>query len=148
MPIFMNYGGIKGEDVPGLAGHGWIEIYSFQFGVGRGITSGGSGSADREGSSPSVGEIVVTKPTDASSPRLLQECLGNLEREISIVLTKPGGPRHTLTLSRAVITNITPYHSPGSRERYEKLTIAFGAHDFNGIQNVPIPHALTHFPGI
>jgi hypothetical protein len=63
MPIYIQYGSISG-DVASTGQKGWIEINSFQWGVGRGFTSpvGGS-SANRESSSPSVSEIVVTKPS-------------------------------------------------------------------------------------
>jgi hypothetical protein len=40
---------------------GWIEVNSFQWGVGRGISSPGTGSGDTAGSTPSVSEIVITK---------------------------------------------------------------------------------------
>jgi len=61
MPIYMQYGSVPGEAAK--TGHKeWIEINSFQWGVGRGISSPTGGSADRESSTPSVGEIVVKKP--------------------------------------------------------------------------------------
>lgn len=40
----------------------WIEISSFQYGVGRGISAPTHGASDREGSTPSIGEITVHKP--------------------------------------------------------------------------------------
>jgi type VI secretion system secreted protein Hcp len=63
---------LKIEGVPGeSAAHpGWIEVNSFQWGVGRGISSPTGGSADREASSPSVSEITVTKAVDKASPKL------------------------------------------------------------------------------
>src|SRR5579864_2043477 len=101
MPIYMNYSGITGnvQGMSGLPGQ-WIEISSFQWGVGRGISESGGSSADREGSTPSVGEIVVTKPTDVSLPNFVNQCLGGAksELEVSIVFTgaAPGsGPRNT-----------------------------------------------------
>ncbi|HEV3436943.1 MAG TPA: type VI secretion system tube protein Hcp [Gemmata sp.] len=76
MPIYMNYNSlaIKG-DVTESTHVGWIEVNSFQWGVGRGISSPTGGSADRESSAPSVSEIVVTKPEDVSSILLLTESL-------------------------------------------------------------------------
>lgn len=75
MPIFLNYDGIPGDVT--TAGHEkWIEVSSIQFGVGRGMTSATSGSGDREGSTPSVSEIVVTKTTDGASGNLLRASLG------------------------------------------------------------------------
>jgi len=74
MPIYMNYNSlaIKG-DVTESTHVGWIEVNSFQWGVGRGISSPTGGSADRESSAPSVSEIVVTKAEDVSSILLLTE---------------------------------------------------------------------------
>jgi len=41
---------------------GWIELDSFQFGVGRSSSTGSqSGGGGREGSAPSVSEITITK---------------------------------------------------------------------------------------
>src|SRR5437588_1520292 len=102
MPIYVQYAKIKGDVTAG--GHeGWIEVNSFQWGVGRGISSPTGGSADRESSAPSVSEIVVTKPTDIASTDLLNESLqgegqdvtidfcktdkGNLQTYLSYVLT-------------------------------------------------------------
>ncbi|MDT7949889.1 MAG: type VI secretion system tube protein Hcp [Acetobacteraceae bacterium] len=74
MPIYMNYneGALKG-DVTETGHKEWIEVNSFQWGVGRGISSPTGGSADRESSAPSISEIVVTKPQDISSVGLLTE---------------------------------------------------------------------------
>lgn len=75
MPIFMNYDGIPGDTT--TDGHQkWIEVGSFQWGVGRGITSASHSGADREGSTPSVSEIVVTKMNDSASSNLLRASLG------------------------------------------------------------------------
>lgn len=72
MPIYVTYGDIKG-DVTAEGYEGQIEVNSFQWGVGRGISSPTGGSADREASAPSVSEIVVTKPLDKASGPLLEQ---------------------------------------------------------------------------
>jgi type VI secretion system secreted protein Hcp len=74
MPIYVNYNNIPG-DVTAAGHEKWIEVNSFQWGVGRGISSPTGGSSDREASAPSVSEIVVTKPTDIASVKLLDESL-------------------------------------------------------------------------
>ena len=105
MPIYMQYSGISGV-AHNIASHqDWIEVDSFQWGVGRGISSPTGGSSDREGSSPSVSEIVVTKQTDVASANLFQACLQGTELQIPIIFTNPGsgGPQHRLTLNHAVI---------------------------------------------
>jgi type VI secretion system secreted protein Hcp len=53
----------------------WIELSSFQFGVGRGISSPTGGSADRESSAPSLSEITITKAQDSSTGPLVTDAL-------------------------------------------------------------------------
>ena len=148
MPIYMNYSGIPGN-VQTMSGppDQWIEISSFQWGVGRGISNSTSSTSDREGSAPSVGEIVVTKPKHFP-PLFIGRKL-----PIAIIFTDavPGGPRHTLTLNHAVITDIQPDHPEprgGKLTMYEKLTIAFPEYYFNGVRNAIIPHELVRFQNI
>ena len=76
MPIYLNWNkeAIKGNVTE--EGHkGWIELSSFQWGVGRGIASPTGHSANRESSAPSVSEITVSKAVDSSSNKLLTEAL-------------------------------------------------------------------------
>jgi type VI secretion system secreted protein Hcp len=75
MPVFMKYDGIEG-DVQTAGHEKWIEVHSLQWGTGRGISNAGSSGADREGTTPSVSEIVITKDTDGASPNLLRASLG------------------------------------------------------------------------
>ena len=72
MPIYMNYNNLPG-DVTADGHAGWIELNSFSWGVGRGISSPTGSSADRESSAPSVSEITVTKLTDVTSTKVLNE---------------------------------------------------------------------------
>jgi len=74
MPIYMNYDSlnVKG-DVTADGYADWIELNSFQWGVGRGISSPTGGAKDRESSAPSVSEITVTKAQDAATGKLLTE---------------------------------------------------------------------------
>ncbi|MCI0704284.1 MAG: type VI secretion system tube protein Hcp [Planctomycetia bacterium] len=76
MPIYVQYnaGAIKGNVTE--KGHkDWVEVNSFQWGVGRGIGSPVGKSANRESSAPSISEIVVSKEMDKSSFSWLQEAL-------------------------------------------------------------------------
>src|SRR5437868_15318823 len=87
MPIYMKYGSIVSDAT--ADGHvGWIECNSFQWGVGRGISSPTGGSSDRESSAPSVSEIVVTKPTDIASVKLLDESLEGEGQDVTIDFCK------------------------------------------------------------
>jgi type VI secretion system secreted protein Hcp len=89
VPIYMNYNdlAVKG-DVTAEGHEGWIECNSFQWGVGRGISSPTGASADRESSAPSISEIVVTKASDQSSPKLLNEALQGEGQKVVIDFCK------------------------------------------------------------
>lgn len=159
MPIYMQVQGIAGNvhNVPGLPG-GWIEVYSFQFGAtNTGVRSGGTGAG--EGKVSSVGEIVVTKPTDVVSPKLLQRCLtaAGQGSAVSLVFTNsgpggPSGPRNKLNLHSAVIANIRPSPPKGTPggpvTNYEELTFRFDEYDLNGAKNAPLPYALIRPLGL
>lgn len=92
MAIYMKYAAIDGESTTeGYAK--WIEIESFQLGVGRGIGSA-RGTSTRESSEASVSEISVTKKSDNTSVPLIEEALyGKLNNKVEIVFTrtKAGG---------------------------------------------------------
>src|SRR5579862_6252258 len=75
MAIYMNYDGITG-DVTSAGHEQWIELTSFQWGVGRGISNSAGSGADRESSTPSVSEIVVTKVTDSASTNVFRGSVG------------------------------------------------------------------------
>jgi len=87
MPIYMNYNDIKG-DVTAAGHENWIELNSFQWGAGRGITSPTGASADRESSAPSISEITVTKATDISSTKLLNEAYQGEGQKVVIDFVK------------------------------------------------------------
>jgi type VI secretion system secreted protein Hcp len=87
MPIYVKYGTLTG-DVTESSHKQWIEVNSFQWGVGRGISSPTGGSSDRESSAPSVSEIVVTKPSDSASSKLLDESLEGEGQDVTIDFCK------------------------------------------------------------
>jgi type VI secretion system secreted protein Hcp len=74
MPIYVKYDTIQG-DVTASGHENWIEVNSFQWSVGRGISSPTGGSADREASAPAISEITMTKATDIASTKLLDAAL-------------------------------------------------------------------------
>jgi type VI secretion system secreted protein Hcp len=87
MAIYMNWDGVPG-DVTTQGFEKWIELQSFQWGVGRGIGSAMSGQASRESSIPSVSEVVVTKLMDSSSPGLWTDSVaGQLNTTVKISFT-------------------------------------------------------------
>ena len=87
MAIYMKFGSIDG-DVTTDGFKNWIELSSFQWGVGRGIGSAAGGLKNREGSEPSISEATVTKRMDKSSPKLFQDAVGgDLDAKVKITFT-------------------------------------------------------------
>jgi type VI secretion system secreted protein Hcp len=87
MAIYVKYGDIKG-DVTEETHVGWLEVSSFQWGAGRGISSPVGNTNNREASAPSVSEITVTKQTDIASTKLLTEALEGEGKTVEIDFTK------------------------------------------------------------
>jgi type VI secretion system secreted protein Hcp len=73
--IYLKIDGINGN-VTESDHKDWIELNSFQWGVGRGISSPVGNTDDRESSEPSISEITVTKSMDQASNPLLGLALG------------------------------------------------------------------------
>ncbi|WNZ56693.1 Hcp family type VI secretion system effector [Microbulbifer sp. EKSA008] len=91
MAIYMNYNNkaIKGN-VTASGYEDWIEIDSFNFGVGRGITMEAGAMSNREASRPSLSEVSFTKRIDAASGGLFKSSVTGDEGvtvEIHVVQT-------------------------------------------------------------
>src|SRR5882724_3175579 len=95
MAIFMKYGEMEGE-VSAAGYDKWIELNSFQWGVGRGISAGVGGASKREASAPSVSEVTVSKSLDAFSPLALKEAIGGkgVTVKLDITRTDEAGKHH------------------------------------------------------
>ena len=87
MAIYMKYGDIAG----GVTTDGfkdWIQLHSFQWGIGRGVSTPHGSEDTREGSEPSVSEVVVTKRMEKSSPKLWQDAVGgDFSAKVTITFT-------------------------------------------------------------
>lgn len=87
MAIYMKYGSIAGS-VTTDGFKDWIQLDSFQWGVGRGVTSPHGAEDTREGSEPSISEVVVTKRMEKASPKLWQDAVGgDFSAEVTIKFT-------------------------------------------------------------
>jgi type VI secretion system secreted protein Hcp len=135
MPIFMKYDGIEGDVT--TAGHEkWIEVHSFQWGTGRGITNSAGSGADREGSTPSISEISVTKETDSATPNLLRASLGlkpadegkTVNIDFCKTDTSKPEPYMQLTLSNCLVSGWS-INSEGDRPS-ESLSLNFTKVEF------------------
>jgi type VI secretion system Hcp family effector len=74
-PIYMEIPGIQGESLD--KGHeNWIQISSFQWGIGRGASSASTGQSSSGGGAGKVrfSEFKITKLTDAATVPLIQAC--------------------------------------------------------------------------
>ena len=131
MAIFLKYGDLKGETTQ-LTHKDWIEIHSFQFGVGRGISSGVGGGSKREASAPSVSEITMTKTFDLSSPLLLKEAVGGKAVTAKIELTQTDNSGKHVSFQKYILTNtlISGYSiSSGGDRPSESVSLNFTKFD-------------------
>lgn len=104
MAIFVKYGSKEGEaTATGYAG--WMEAFSFQWGVGRGISSGVGGGSKREATAPSISEITITKTMDAADPWLLQEAIGGQATDVTIKLTQTDNDGKHVAYQVYMLTN-------------------------------------------
>ena len=127
MPIFMHYDGVDGN-VTAKGYEKWIEVQSFQFGSGRGISTPTGGAENREASAPSVSEVVVTKLMDKASPKLFEESLiGKDGKIVKIVMTRTGKELAELCLYKFEEVLVSGYSvsSGGDGAPSESLSINF-----------------------
>jgi type VI secretion system secreted protein Hcp len=83
----MKYDDVKGS-VSTDGFKDWIELESSQWGTNRDIKSAHRSATTREHSEPSFQEVVVTKRTDVSSPKLFLESVGGvLNHKVTIKFT-------------------------------------------------------------
>ena len=137
MPIYMNYKdlGVKGDVTEGNH-KDWIELSSFQWGVGRGISSPTGASADRESSAPSVSEVVVTKTQDISSVGLLTEAFqgDGVNAQIDFLRTNKDqmDVYMTIELVNVMISGFST--SSGGDRPSESITLNFTKLTYKGTQ--------------
>lgn len=132
MPIYMKYADIKG-DVTEKGHKDWIELSSFQWGVGRGVSTPTGGAKNREASAPSVSEIVVTKLADKATPDLAKEALQGKgkEVEISFCKTEAGVLKEFMNykLTNTLISGFST--SSGGGDPTESLSLNFTKVEFS-----------------
>jgi len=134
MPIYVEIEGIKG-DVTAEGHVDWIEVQSFQWGVGRGITSPLGGSKDREASAPSVSEITVSKVSDKATANILREALWGEGKKVKIDFCKTDKdkfePFYQYELEEALVSGYSV--SSGGDRPTESLSMNFTKITFNDI---------------
>jgi type VI secretion system secreted protein Hcp len=129
MPIYLKYsnptvnGGVTTDSFTNQ-----IEVFSLQWGVGRAVSSTTGKAGNREGSTPSVSELTVSKEFDNASGGLLKEALGAGTKAtlvFSFVRTDGGGAKTYLecTLTDTIITGFSM--SSGGDKPTESLSFNF-----------------------
>jgi type VI secretion system secreted protein Hcp len=124
--IYMQIEGIDGN-VTAEGYTNWIACGSLQYGIGRGISAPTGSDVDREASTPSVSEIVVTKEMDKASPKLFESALWGegVKVKIHLVKTDKGKPEPFMTLELED-TLISGYSvSSGGDRPSESLSLNF-----------------------
>ena len=112
-----------------------IELTSFQWGAGRGVSAPTGAASDREGSAPSVSEIVITKTTDSTSPLLMRACAnGQHFPTVVLYVRKSGGQAFVqYRLTDVLVSSDRP--GGGADRPTESLTLHFATiqiEDSNG----------------
>src|SRR5262249_54759239 len=124
--IYMKFEGIDG-DVTAEGHEKWIELNSFQSGLGRHIGVPTGRHAEREASAPSVSESVVTKPGDWASPKLMQHALWGEGVKVQIDFCKTDKDKleayQTYELEDVLISNLSV--SSGGERPMESLALNF-----------------------
>jgi type VI secretion system secreted protein Hcp len=138
MALYMKYGSIKGA-VTTDGFKDWIELNSFQWGASRHIGTAARGSTTREHSEPNFSEILVSKVTDVSSPKLFLDSVGGkLDNKVTIKFTTTTkGKVETFLTYEMENCGLSNYslHSGGEAPmeslslNYTKITKTFTGHD-------------------
>ena len=145
MALYMKYGSIKGA-VTTDGFKDWIELNSFQWGVGRAIGTAARGSTSREHSEPNLSEVTVTKLSDVSTPKLFLDAVaGKLDSKVTIKFTTTTkGKVETFLTYEMENTGLSHYSLSSGGEapmeslalNYTKITETFTGHD-PGISGSP-----------
>lgn len=147
MAIYMQMDKIKGNVT--ADGHKeWIELDSFQFGVGRAIATSVGKGKDREASAPSISEISVTKSMDESSPFLFQEATVGLAKKVTIHFVTTGASK-VETYLEYILENcmVSGYSVSSGGDRpsesvslsFTKITLNYMVFDESGKQSSKFP---------
>jgi len=130
MAIYMNFNGNNPQGNVTAAGYeNWIEVDSMSFGVGRSITMQAGAMANREASRPSISEVTVTKPLDASSGGLFKSSVtGDAGVKVEIHVVQTGAEKvekyAVYTLEEVIISSYSISASAGGAPS-ESISLSF-----------------------
>ena len=79
MPAYLKLGKIEGS-VTAEGYENWIECQSFQWGVGKGVSTPTGSAKDRACSTASISEVVVSKMFDKASIALFKNAVAGMDK--------------------------------------------------------------------
>jgi type VI secretion system secreted protein Hcp len=123
-------------DALDAADKNWIELYSFQLGVGRSISSPVGGVNDREATAPSVSEIMVSKVTDCSTLKLLGEALEGEGKTVQIDFCRTNQGKLDVYLSYTLTNCMISGHSfasNGDDRPHENVSLSFTRIEYKNV---------------
>ena len=137
MAIYLQIDGVTGDVEE--AGHtGWIQLNSFQWGVGRGIGSPKSSSKDREGAEASVSEITVTKMEDNATTQLMRLGLWGKSKKAKVEFTRTGDANTQIAYLKFELEDvlISGYSTSSGGDRpSESLSLNFTKVTFTNLES-------------
>lgn len=124
---YIKIGAIKGEVID-KDHFEWVALESVQWGVGRAILSG-SGGSQREGSTPQISEVVITKRVDKSSPQLFLNAVGGSTEigtvTIRLVESSSRSVFYELILSNVLVSSQSHSGAAGDDRPSESVSFNF-----------------------
>lgn len=130
MTIYMNITGIDG-DVTARGHERWIALQLIKFNVKRSLSAEPGRIIDREGTRPSISEVIVTKKMDQSSPLLFNEaCVGKAKPQVKIDICQTNdklSPYCEIVMDNAIVSGYDLLADEKADSRYpeERLTLSF-----------------------
>ena len=130
MAIYMNFNAKSPKgNVTAKGYEDWIEVDSMNFGVGRAITMEAGAMSNREATRPSISEVTVSKPLDASSGGLFKSSVtGDAGVKVDIHVVQTGASAvekyATYALEECIISSYSVSASAGGPPQ-ESMSLSF-----------------------
>lgn len=149
MAYYLKIDGING-DVTAKGHENWIHTKTINFNVNRALSHQPGRIADREGTRPSVSELIISKVMDKSSPKIFSDACVGKAKNIQLDACQTGNtlmPYMSYTLSNAVICGYdlnateTEYPTETITISFTKIEMRYTPRDSQGNPDGPIPAA-------
>ncbi len=124
MAIYMQIEGIDGPVTE--SGHAkWIQVGSFNWGVGRPIVTEPGRIADRANTKPSFGEISISKVYDAASPKIFSWSTVGAGKKIVFHFTKEDGSNYLEVTLESVLASGYSISAAGDGDPHESMSLNY-----------------------